>query len=71
MAYQRYAEGGRISIISVAIMTGIGVFELIVALITGSFSLLGDTVDSFSDSAIKLEPFEEHSKVDTVTSADG
>jgi cation diffusion facilitator family transporter len=35
-------------------MTGIGVFELIVALITGSFSLLGDAVDSFSDSATSL-----------------
>jgi len=35
-------------------MTGIGMFELIVALVTGSFSLLGDAVDSFSDSATSL-----------------
>ena len=51
---ERYAEGGRISVISVALMTAIGVFELVVGLVTGSLSLFGDAVDSFSDSATSL-----------------
>ena len=45
------SEGGRISALSTILMVTIGIFELIVGFLTGSFALIGDAVDSFADAA--------------------
>ncbi len=48
------SEGGRISASSTILMTAIGIFELIVGFVTGSFGIMGDGVDSFADATTSL-----------------